>query len=320
MLKTVADRIRLTVPVLAAGVLLGSFTGCADDSTISTTTAQTSYRSGYDYDLGATGYAGRPTADRTGNDPLRYSYYGLPVRDGLSSAPVILYNTGYVVGYDPSHRAALWVCYRLSNHDHATVDGAQALDKATTTPDPRLGSAQPAAGAAGSDRAWLALAPARAILSSYGPDAARETLLSSNYLPCAAPAGWQALRSWDQTYANANNELWVMSGPIFKDTSAAAPITALWTIEVVVQRCSTVCQAFILPVDGDGTRAGERGVDLSQRATTIAAISAQTGLTFLPNLPDAGLRSRAMVIDQPPGNVWPTGAAPAVASRSTGRE
>jgi len=316
MLKTAAACIPLSLPLLTAGVVLSAFAGCADDSTITTTTSQTSYRSAYDYDLGVTGYAGRPTADRTGNDPLRYSYYGLPERDGLATRPVILYNTGYVVGYDPERRAPLWVCYRLSNHDHGSVDGAQALAKATVSPDPRLGTDQPGSGGAGgSHRAWLALAPPRAILSSYGPDAAQEALLASNYLSCSAPAGWEQLRAADQAYAAANNELWVISGPLYQDGSADAPLTALWTIEVVVQRCSTVCQAFILPLN-----ANARSVDLTQLGTTIAAISAQTGLTFLPNLPDAGLRTRAMVLDQPPGNVWPTGASPAVASRSTGRD
>jgi len=313
MLKIVAVPSRLSVPLLAAGALLGAFSGCADDTTVTTTASQKSYRSAYDYDLSVTGYAGRPTADRTGNDPLRYSYYGLPLRNGLATRPVILYNTGYVVGYDPQHHAPLWVCYRLSNHDHSTAEGAQALDKATISPDPRLGANQPGAGGAGG--AWLALAPSRAILSSYGPDAARETLLASNVLWSAPPAGWQQLRAADQAYATANNELWVMSGPIFQDDSPAAPITALWTIEVVVQRCATVAQAFILPLNS-----ASRSVDLTQLGTTIAAISAQTGLTFLPNLPDAGLRTREMVLDQPPGNVWPTGSATAVASRSAGRQ
>jgi len=319
MQRSVAERLRLTVHLLGAGVLLGAFSGCADDTTV--TSSQKSYRSAYDYDISVTGFAGRPTADRTGNDPLRFSYYGLPLRDGLATPPVVLYNTGYVVGYDAAHRMPLWTCYRLSNHDHATADGVQEIEKSAIDPDPRLGSNQPVSGDSDKkDRAWLPLAPPRAILSSYGAQAGKECLLDSNYLPCAMPPGWQELRSAEQAYANANDELWVMAGPVFKDGSADAPITDLWTIEVVVQRCNTVCQAFIVPLAAEDSRQGSRSVDLTAMLTTVAAISAQTGLTFMPNLPDAGMRTRTMVLNQPPGNVWPSGVSAAVASRSTGRE
>ncbi len=303
-----------------------TFSGC-DEREPSTTfkkhvTTETD-DSGYSI---ATGVGGRPDTGRGLGDPLRFAYYGLPLSDPLQPQLTPLFNLGYVVGYDHGRRCPAWAAYRLFATDTKAKDTRS--DKAGSSEDARIAQAPSADDAASKTKAAPKpddydrksgvtrrhLVPSGAIASDYGDDAGAETRLSSDIAPAPAEAdnAWDTLVNLEPAYAQAYNELWVMTGPLFEGdkrlpSGTAAP-SAFWKIQVTVQDGRTRTQAFIVPAQPVTQKKGVP-VDLATRMVSVADIEAKTGLTFFGDFHDSDGDTVELLKSVVADGLWPTDAS-----------
>jgi hypothetical protein len=299
--------LRFVVPALALLPLVG----CAQRDVVAAPTASQTTASTARPDVGmghdAAPVAPRENGDRPETDPLRFSYYGLPRTDPSAPPLTILFNHGYVVGYDDAHHRTVWVAYRLSRvatpparHRYGPANPPMpagiVADARVTAPT------LPPVPAGAKDHAWSpwTYAPAGGIAASYGPVAGDETRLGTDVLPFDLQPGdpWLAVAGAEDSYARTYGELWVMTGPVGEGGAA-------WKIEVTIQHGRTAVQAFLFPHQG--------AVDPATCLTTAAVISARTGLEFFSDFHDLDHDRREIFAHQRRRGVW-AGGAPAVAA------
>jgi DNA/RNA endonuclease G (NUC1) len=263
-----------------------------------------------------TGVGGRPETTRPFSDPLRSVYYGEPLSNPLQPLPTVLYNTGYVVGYDVPAKTPLWTCYRLfaSSANPATNAAKSAYVADARVPvgeaaEPAKGKKVDDYGSKGYQRRLLA--PTAFIGSDYGDAAAQETLLSSNVVPVRAGRGdvWDQITALEWPYAQAYDELWVIAGPLFSGEVTALPSGSavpdgFWKIHVTVHKGRSRIQAFIVP-QPTGEKGG-KAADLADYLVSVGSIEEKTGLSFFPDCHDIDgdtAELRRVVVPQ---GVWST--------------
>lgn len=270
----------------------------------------------------ATGVGGRPDTARGMGDPLRFAYYGLPLTDPLLPQLTPLFNSGYVVGYDHERQSPRWAAYRLFSNEGAP-DKQSHSDKAGTTDDPRIAKADAPAQPDGKpapkqddyDRksgvTRRQLVPAGPIAADYGDDAGAETRLSSGIAPAAVEGdnAWNTLGGLETAYAQAYNELWVMTGPLFDGDKRLPSGTTIpsgfWKIHVTVQDGRTKAQAFIIPAQPVAQKQGAP-MDLANRMVSIADIEAKTGLTFFNDFHESDGDTLEVLKTVVSDGLWPT--------------
>ncbi len=266
-----------------------------------------------------TGSGGQASGLRSWSDPLRFCYMGLPLLPPTQAQPVILYNDGYVVGYDMARHLPLWACYRLYAAGKPAGEESRSEAPATPSADARLVPQPPAPQSDDRHRdrdvpPWFTLVPAEPLAACYGAHAGSEAILNSDALTLTPPPGWFELSRLETAYAQNHHEVWVLTGPLLH---AAGPgenaIAGMWKIQVVVADGKTQVQAFILPAGApDSERHREHPIDLSTLLTSIDAISARTGLSFMPDLHPTDRQSHDAVTSFVPGDLWDgASAAPA---------
>lgn len=246
---------------------------------------------------------GAPAGTRTGYDPLRYAYWGLPTTGPANTELTVLFNQGYASGWDHAAGRPAWAAYRLFRS--AASPGWGALESRNWQPDARLAGAATApalaadarnrdealriAGLYGRDALPHQLAPYGSITAAFGAAAGDETLLRSNFF--AGPASrnrpaWDALQEHEWTWAQTVGELWVVCGPL--GGSKDHP-EAVWKIQTAVLQGRTEVQAFIIPVAADqpeASRDGARTTGAERFLTTVGEIETRTGLTFYAGFHD----------------------------------
>ncbi|MBA2481291.1 MAG: DNA/RNA non-specific endonuclease [Planctomycetes bacterium] len=269
-----------------------------------------------------TGVGGRPDTTRPLSDPLRSVYYGLPQGRPLDPMPAVLFNNGYVVGYDVPAKTPLWACYRLfassANPTPAAKNAAFATDartrgtaeaEAEADSKSKSGRVDDYAGKGGYSRRLLA--PTGLIGADYGEDAAHETLLSSNVLPVAAGRNdvWDQITGLEWAYAQAYDELWVICGPLFSGDVKALPSGSavpegFWKIHITVRKGRSRIQSFIVPQPSGNAQ--QQKADLADYLVSVGEIEEKTGLTFFPAIHDIDGDTAELRHIKVQDGIWPT--------------
>ncbi|MFC2081918.1 DNA/RNA non-specific endonuclease [Candidatus Bipolaricaulota bacterium] len=230
-------------------------------------------------------------------EPACECFGGCPV----GAVDLILDNVAYQVGYSDLRMNPLWVCYRVFavpdpvSHDRPSrfkIDyrtGAQVShDDYTNT---------------GYDRGHMA--PNAAIDYCYGRDAQLETFLMSNICPQTPALNrgvWATLEESVRDWADAFDEVWVLTGPIFDSEaqllSAGVEVPDAFFKIVIDEVAGTLrALAFLIPQDVSG------GSVPADYLTSVDEIEALAGFDFLADLDDdveAGLEAEM------PSVVWDT--------------
>ncbi len=313
--STARPLLAATCAAVGVGILL---CGCGSQEPTSTTRHEPTEIHG-EY-IAHTGSSARPQGERSWTDPLRFTYYGLPRRDGVGAAPTALFNDGYVVGYDMERKLPLWASWRLYAGGKAE-DSERERERERGVPraDDRLG---PAPAVPEHERRepppWLGLAPHDPLAALYGNRAGEETRLSSDALFMTPPAGWAELEERERAWARSARELWVLDGPLFA-TADPKDLTLVggWRIEVRVSDGQTKAQAFLLPNASKQEERERRDhpIDLASLQVTIETVTRRTGLTFFPDLHDTDRTTRHQVLTVMPLGPWPMAGDGRTASR-----
>ncbi|MBA3709287.1 MAG: DNA/RNA non-specific endonuclease [Planctomycetes bacterium] len=270
-----------------------------------------------------TGVGGRPDTTRPMSDPLRLTYYGLPVSNPLAEpAPVQLFNSGYAVGYDAATKTPIWASYRLFA---GAGSGPAAKGAVSPIPDERVVAVPPVDEAAkanqpkgqgdyGKNSQFQArlLVPSAPIAGNYGEDAGHQTQLSSNVVPVRMSTGgdvWDQITDLESRYASAYDELWVLAGPLPGTDqtlpSGAAISEGFWKIHVTVRKGRTRIQAFIVPQPAAEKNAQQK-TDLADYLVSVAEIEQKTGLSFFPDCHDIDGDTAELRRIQVPEGLWAT--------------
>jgi DNA/RNA endonuclease G (NUC1) len=312
---TAAVALPLTAAVIA---ILGGCDQGRQDTTYQRRAAPTQLvdESVYSVDSGT---GGRSSQDRGTGDPLRYSFYGEPQTAPLAPQHLVLWNDGYVLGYDVDGKSPVWACYRLFDSDKATGKEHKRRDRSGTSVDTRLpATSDPAATLAKDKKAEgsveYVLVPPSSIAACYGEGAGDEAYLSSAALThpgrnggSSVGPGWTQLADLEPAYAKAYGEVWVMCGPL----GSGEKSEGLWKIQVTVQDGHSRVQAFIVPANAD--RKQRDSADLATRLVPVHEIEQRTGLTFFSDYHDVSDDdNRKLLETQVPAGLWPT-TAPAAA-------
>ena len=193
-------KLKLT-PIWLFAFLLLHFASCTPTESITEPEDET-----------VTTIAPEETIDRT------FTYAGKPEALEYPNPINILYNEGYVSGYDEIRGTPAWVAYRVFHVDEYFSNPRPSrflIDDRTqnrVSHDDYTHS--------GYDRGHMA--PNFAIVSRFGADAQRETFLMTNIIPQRPSLNrqwWQRLeRLIARDYSERYDEVWVLTGPIFKDT------------------------------------------------------------------------------------------------------
>ncbi len=235
------------------------------------------------------------TRARPSRDPL---YAGEPrvIEQALSSRKnvKVLHNTGYVTGYDESKHSPAWVAYRLHRHGKVGENSVAApRDLFSFKTDTRTTSriTERFYYRSGYDRGHLA--PNDAIGVNYGVEAQRETFLMSNIAPQRPQFNrgvWAYIERIEQNnWANAREDVWVITGPIYtEDESAkirhqnrAIPVPSSYFKIFLDEEDSRIkILGVVVPHDT------KRGAALEQILRSVDEIERASGLDFNPDLPD----------------------------------
>lgn len=146
-----------------------------------------------------------------------YLYAGPPVmlRSGMKTR--ILLNQGYIAAFSEDLKVPLWVAYRIDSKigfDYERRKGRFIIDRRITVSLNHSDYTR-----SGYSRGHMA--PAYAIYTRFGKEAARETFYMTNIVPQV-----QALNGglWKEVemnvagkYARERKELWILAGPVFDD-------------------------------------------------------------------------------------------------------
>jgi endonuclease G len=206
----------------------------------------------------------------------------------------VLYNKGYVTGYDESKHSPAWVAYRLHRHGEVGENSVAApRDLFSFKTDTRTTSriTERFYFRSGYDRGHLA--PNDAIGVNYGEEAQRETFLMSNIapqLPQFNRGVWAYIERIEQNnWANAREDVWVITGPIYtEDESAkirhqnrAIPVPSSYFKIFLDEEDSRIkILGVVVPHDT------KRGAALEQILRSVDEIERASGLDFNPDLPD----------------------------------
>ncbi|MEX0769200.1 MAG: DNA/RNA non-specific endonuclease [Balneolaceae bacterium] len=146
-----------------------------------------------------------------------YTYAGLPAVSDYPNSLKVLFNEGYVAGYDETRGVPAWVAYRVESVDEdSTYDrpGRFLIDDRTEN---RISHDHYTH--SGYDRGHMA--PNYAIVMQHGEDAQRETFLMTNIIPQTPELNrqwWRELESLiARDYSETFDVVWVTTGPVFRD-------------------------------------------------------------------------------------------------------
>lgn len=212
-------------------------------------------------------------------------YGGAPAPAAAATAPRVLTNTGFVVGYSDALGNPLWAAYRV--RDVASVDSPPRPE--AFAPDLRTVARIDPAVYSGSDYDRGHLAPNYAIATRYGRQAQEETFQMSNIIPQrhALNAGaWKQLEQRIATsYPGRFGEVWVIAGPVFGPNPArlrrrVAVPEACYMIMLDESDGRVRAQAFVFPQDTPASAEPDRYL------VSIDEVERRTGLDFLSELPD----------------------------------
>lgn len=196
----------------------------------------------------------------------------------------ILSREGYVAGYSTRHRQSRWVIYELTSDDLAGKRVART-NKFTADRDvPGVPVTPEDYKSSGFDRGHLAPAADMA----YSERTMKESFLMSNMSPQRPEFNrgvWKDLESQIRTFAAAEKDIYVVTGPVLPEIPA-------WTIgaqrditvpgyfyKVVYDRTPPEKMiAFLLPNAGSSRR-------LADFAVTVDTVEAVTGLDFFSEIP-----------------------------------
>lgn len=288
---------------IPAAVLALVLAGCDGGGDRAETTFRKMPEPQQDYWQVEEGVGGRPAQERGMGDPYRYAFAGLPETAPLKPEATVLFNTGYVTGYDHARRQPMWTCYRV----FAGAESPKDKDAKGSATDPRVPA--PAA-PQGKEKApaLRQLAPRAPIAACYGDEAGDETRLHSNLAPVAGDGGWDQLTGLERAYADAYQELWVTAGVLPEGQG-------WWKVHVTVQDGQPRAQAFFFPATVPEEQR-RNGVDLASRMVSIEELEARTGLTLFATYRDLGDDTRTLFVTSVAEGLWPTGAD-ATAARSS---
>ena len=224
----------------------------------------------------------------------RLVYGGLPRAGQGAGAEAdfeVLKNSAYVAGYSESRRDPLWVAYRVCHVDRYVDAPRPAFhtDTRTTAMVKETDYTR-----SGYQRGHMA--PNAAIDRCFGKEAQFETFLMSNVCPQTAALNekvWEHLEAREFGYAQTEEEVWVMDGPVFGDlnggetarlASGVAVPKAFYKIMVDEQgHAGGVPRVFavIMPQGVKGTERPEEFL------TSVGEIEKETHLQFFWKLDGA---------------------------------
>jgi endonuclease G, mitochondrial len=219
--------------------------------------------------------AGQGELDQT------FTYAGKPEITSYPNPVTILYNKGYVSGYDETRGAPAWVAYRVFHIDEYMTNPRPdrfLIDKRSknrVSHDDYTNS--------GYDRGHMA--PNFTIVSRFGADAQRETFYMSNIIPQRKSLNrhwWQRLEQLiARDYPEAYDEVWVITGPVYKQPGkwlhdkVKVPTHNYKIIQTEIDG-QVRMKAFLVHQAVEGNEPHERYL------TTVRHLEELTGLNFNP--------------------------------------
>ena len=222
----------------------------------------------------------------SGEIDRNYFFAGQPVSVSYPNPIEILYNAGYVSGYDETRGTPAWVAYRVFRvveyHTYPRLERF-LVDSRTNN---RI--SHDVYTHSGYDRGHMA--PNFAIVTRYGQEAQRETFLMTNIIPQTPQlnrqwwAGLERLIAWD--YSEAFDEVWVITGPVFQEKgnwiqeAIKIPSHHFKILKVEVEG-ELWMKAFLVPQLIEGNE------DLEPYLVSVHEIEELTGLNFNPGLDPA---------------------------------
>jgi len=213
-----------------------------------------------------------------------YKYDNLTVGVPTYQCDVIIDRVGYALGYAEKYEQPLWVAYKLTA-DEVRSKKARRSDDFRADPDIPSGSATPEDYRGSSyDRGHLA--PAADM--SFSIQAMSESFYMSNMSPQTAAFNrgiWKDLEAQVRNYALYNQEIYVVTGPIF---SSKEPV-----ITIGANKVSVPDKYYKVLLDVKNARAigfvlDNRGTKqpLKNFAVTVDEVERLTGLDFFNKLDD----------------------------------
>lgn len=212
-----------------------------------------------------------------------YTYAGFPEVTNYPNPLILLYNKGYVSGYDETRGVPAWVAYRVFR-----------VDKYLTSPRPRRFLIDERTGNrithnhytnSGYDRGHMA--PNFAVITRYGKEAQRETFYMTNIIPQAPYLNrqwWVRLeRLVARNYSEMFDQVWVIAGPVFQEkgnwirNTVKVPSHNFMIIKVINEN-ELRMKAFLVPQNVQGDEA------LEAYLVSVNEIEELTGLDFNPAL------------------------------------
>ncbi len=215
-----------------------------------------------------------------------FTYAGKPEVVDYPHEITILYNEGYVSGYDEIRGTPAWVAYRVFHMDEYFSNPRPSRFLIDDRTENRISHDDYTH--SGYDRGHMA--PNFAIVSRFGADAQRETFLMTNIVPQRPSLNrhwWQRLeRLIARDYSEAYDEVWVIVGPVFKETGdwlhdkVKVP-THNYKIIITEIEGQFSMKAFLVHQEVGGSEPHE------PYFTTVRYIEEITGLNFNPLFDDA---------------------------------
>lgn len=198
------------------------------------------------------------------------------------TADTVIDRPGYALGYNEKHEQPAWVIYKLTK-DEVLNKKAKRNDRFIADPEIPTGSATPADySKSGYDRGHLAPAADMA----FDKNAMADSFYMSNMSP-QKPAFnrgiWAKLENQVRTFAIAEEEIYVVTGPILPAektlTIGANKVTVPEQYYKVIFDITEPCKmiGFVLPNEGSDR-------PLQDFAVTVDAVEELTGLDFFPLL------------------------------------
>ena len=231
------------------------------------------------------------------SSPCTLCYGGFP----LGSIDEVLSNEGYFVGYSDIRENPLWACYRVFavlnpvSHDRPSRFKVDTRTAAQVSHDDYTHS--------GYDRGHMA--PNAAIDYCYGQDGQLETFYMSNVCPQTPTLNrgiWKKLEDTVRDWANAFEEVWVFTGPVFDDeveTLASGVEIPDFFYKIIVDEVngSPRVISFIIPQEVPS------GMELNSYLTSVDAVEEMTGFDFLWDIADL---IEEVIESQIPTELWTT--------------
>jgi len=195
----------------------------------------------------------------------------------------VVHHTAYSLLYSEEHEQAIWIAYELTKEE--TKKAFDRSDKFIVDPDVKTGSANDKDyRGAGYDRGHLA--PAADMSWS------NKTMLESFYFSNMSPQDpsfnrgiWKKLEELVRYWANENNSLYVVTGPILSKglpTIGGNKVSVPnYYYKVLLDYSQPDVKAIGFILENKTEKAS-----LSNFAVSIDSVEAMTGLNFFPNLPD----------------------------------